>query len=72
MESSISTLIRSDFDQLDQLLKKNSKTLGFLPREALYSYWTGQTFPEAPSQVLLSPAYPGRFSSRTIQASGSP
>lgn len=43
MEQSISTLIRSDFDQLDLLMKENSRTLGFLPREALYSHLDGET-----------------------------
>ncbi len=43
MEPSISTLNGSVFDQLDRSMKENSRTLGFLPREALYSHLVGGT-----------------------------
>ena len=38
MEPPISRLIRSDFGQLDQLMKENSRTFGFLPHQALYCH----------------------------------
>ncbi len=67
MEHSISTLIRSDFDQLDQLMKENSNTLGFLPREALYSHIDGGTVLGAKTPAgdligyLLYAKYPDRI-----------
>ena len=67
MEQSISTLIRSDFDQLDQLMKENSRTLGFLPREALYSHLDGETVLGAKNPdgalvgYLLYAKYPDRI-----------
>lgn len=38
METTLTNLIRDDYDAVNELMKKHSRTLGFLPKEAILGY----------------------------------
>lgn len=67
MAITVSTLSSSDIDRVDELMKRNSKTLGFLPREALRDYLTRNTVLGAEADngalagYLLYAEYPERY-----------
>lgn len=63
----VSTLNPSDIDRVDELMKRNGRTLGFLPRQALLDYLTSGTVLGAKSDdgsligYLLYASYEERF-----------
>lgn len=67
MEFKITTLAASDVDRVDELMKQNSRTLGFLPREALIDYLGRGTVLGVSATdsrligYLLYASYPERF-----------
>ena len=67
MEFTISTLNPSDIERIDELMKQNSRTLGFLPRAALNDYLHRGTVLGVNSNAgclagyLLYASYPKRF-----------